>query len=294
MSLFKMSLALLIVTLFIFKSSQSFMFDQCGPRHTNLTQECVGKFIIETLVKVTEDPENFITSNQLNNESGTTMRFIKLKFDNDTMGIDQRYEIDESRSWESGNFWDQLVYAFKRLTNYSNDHGILLSLPQWSKTFPPVTVVDENDIFQVVNEMVYLITGRSKHPHKKYALLFPLLATFKFLVIKALLVPILMAVMIIKKMMVLGVMALPTLLTMLRFCRNPNFGGFGFGAGNLVATGAVGPVGQAAAFAPLTADISGDYSSYVQQSAAASQQNNAYKDYSKNLMDAMKTTYQRR
>lgn len=83
------------------------------------------------------------------------MRFIKLKFDNDTMGIDQRYEIDESRSWESGNFWDQLVYAFKRLTNYSNDHGILLSLPQWSKTFPPVTVVDENDIFQVVNESEY-------------------------------------------------------------------------------------------------------------------------------------------
>ncbi|XP_026813021.1 uncharacterized protein LOC113553725 [Rhopalosiphum maidis] len=284
----KISFALLTITLVICKNSQSFMFDQCDPRHTNLTQECVGKFILETLVKVTEDPENFIKSNQLNNDSGTTMRFIKLKFDNDTMNIDQRYEIDESRSWNTGNFWDQLVYAFKKLTNYSNDHGILLSLPQWSKNFPPVTVVDENDIFEVVNE------SRAKHPHKKYALLFPLLATFKFLVIKALLVPILVAVMIIKKMLVLGVMALPTLMTMLRLCRNPNFGGFGFGAGNLVATGAVGPVGQAAAFAPLTADISGDYSSYVQQSAAASQQNNAYKDYSKNLIDAMKTTYQRR
>uniref|UniRef100_A0A2S2Q697 Uncharacterized protein n=2 Tax=Sipha flava TaxID=143950 RepID=A0A2S2Q697_9HEMI len=98
--------------------------------------------------------------------------------------------------------------------------------------------------------------------------------------------------MIIKKMLVLGVMALPTLLTMLRFCRNPNFPGFGFG--NLMAAGTVGPVGQAAAFAPLTADMSGDYSTYVQQSAAASQQNNAYKDYSKNLMDAMKATYRRR
>ncbi|XP_025200758.1 uncharacterized protein LOC112598491 [Melanaphis sacchari] len=287
MSQLKISFALLTMTLIICKSSQSSMFDQCDTRHTNLTQECVGKLILNTLVKVSEDPENFIRLNQLNDDSGTTMRFIKLKFDNDTINIDQRYEIDESRSWNTGNFWDQLIYAFKKLTNYSNDHGILLSLPQWSKRFPPITVVDENDVLQVVNE------SRSKHPHKKYALLFPLLATFKFLVIKALLVPILMAVMIIKKMLVLGVMALPTLLTMLRFCRNPNFGGFGFGAGNLVATGAVGPVGQAAAFAPLTADISGDYSSYVQQSAAASQQNNAYKDYSKNLMDAVKT-YQRR
>lgn len=83
------------------------------------------------------------------------MRFIKLKFDNDTMNIDQRYEIDESRSWSAGNFWDQLVYVFKKLTNYSSDHGILLSLPQWSKKFPPVTVVDENDVFQVVNESEY-------------------------------------------------------------------------------------------------------------------------------------------
>lgn len=138
--------------------------------------------------------------------------------------------------------------------------------------------------------MVYQIAGRGKHPHKKYALLFPLLATFKFLVIKALLVPILVAVMVIKKLLVLGVMALPTVLTMLRFCRNPNFPGFG----NLIAGAAVAPVGQAAAFAPLTADMSNDYATYVQQSAAASQQNNAYKDYSKNLVDAMKATYRRR
>jgi len=80
------------------------------------------------------------------------MRFIKLKFDNDTMNIDQHYEIEENRSWSAENFWDQLVYVCKKLTNYSSDHGILLSLPQWSKKFPPVAVVDENDVFQVVNE----------------------------------------------------------------------------------------------------------------------------------------------
>lgn len=136
--------------------------------------------------------------------------------------------------------------------------------------------------------MFYKITGRGKGPHKKYALLFPLLATFKFMIIKALLVPILIAVLIIKKILVLGVMALPAVLTMLRFCRNRDFG-------NLLAAGQVGPVGPAAAFAPLTADMSGDYSSYVQQSAGASQlQNNAYRDYSKNLMDAMKGTYNKR
>jgi len=110
-----------------------------------------------------------------------------------------------------------------------------------------------------------------------------LLATFKFLLIKLLLVPILLAVLLIKKILVVGVMALPAVFAMLRFCRNNN--NFGFGPGNLVTAGAVGPIGQAAAFAPLTADLSGDYSSYVQQQAT-SQRNTAYKDYSKSLMDA--------
>lgn len=84
-------------------------------------------------------------------------------------------------------------------------------------------------------------------------------------------------------------MALPTVFAMLRLCRNGNF----FGGNLMAAAGPVGPIGQTAAFAPLTADMSGDYSTYMQQ-AAASQQNNVYKDYSKNLMDAMKATYQRR
>jgi len=85
------------------------------------------------------------------------MRLIKLKFDNETMAIDQRYEIDESRSSSTGSFWEQLVDAFKKLTNYSSDHGILVSLPQWSRKLPPVTVIDENDVFEVVNE------GKKKH-----------------------------------------------------------------------------------------------------------------------------------
>ncbi|VVC31873.1 Protein of unknown function DUF1676 [Cinara cedri] len=273
-----------------FQGSQSFVFDQCTRRHTNLTaQECVGKLLLDTLTKATEDPENFIKANGLDNEGGGTMRLIELKFDNSTVQIDQRYKIDESRS--SNSFWDQLVNGFKKLTNYGTDHGILVTLPQQgSKSFPPISVIEEDQVFQVVNEMFYIIAGRArKHPTKKFALLFPLLATFKFLIIKALLVPILIAVLIIKKILVLGVMALPAVLTMLRFCRR---GDFGFG--NLVAAGPVGPVGQAAAFAPLTADISGDYSSYVQQSAGSSQmQNNAYRDYSKNLMDAMKGAYRR-
>ncbi|XP_050423827.1 uncharacterized protein LOC126835350 isoform X2 [Adelges cooleyi] len=276
-------IVLTITSIMVIASSvESFVFDSC--ERTNLTkQECVGKVIMDTLSKANEDPANFFKFNELDNGSGI-LRLIKLKFDdNSTSGV-RRFQLkeEETRSSKNGDFWDLFMSVIEKLTHYSSDHGVLVSLPQWSREFPPVAVVNEDDIFQVVNE--------SRGKHKKFALLFPLLATFKFLVIKALLVPILITVMIIKKMLVLGVMALPTLLTMLRFCRNPNFGGFGLG--NLMATGAVGPVGQTAAFAPLAAaDMSGDYSNYVQQATAASHHPNGFKDYSKNLLDAMKGTY---
>lgn len=68
------------------------------------------------------------------------------------MNIDQNYAIDESRSSNAGNFWDQFIYAIKKLANYSSDHGILLSLPQWSNQLSPVSVIEEDDILQVVSE----------------------------------------------------------------------------------------------------------------------------------------------
>lgn len=82
------------------------------------------------------------------------MRLIKLKYDNDTgMAVDrEHYDIDESRSSTSTSFWDQLVYAFKKLTNYSSDHGLLVSLPQWSRKVSPVSVIDEDDVVNVVSE----------------------------------------------------------------------------------------------------------------------------------------------
>jgi len=71
------------------------------------------------------------------------------------MNIDQHYEIDETRSWNIGSFWDQLFYALKKLTNYGEGHGILLSLPQWSNNISPVSVIDEEDVSQVLNEDKY-------------------------------------------------------------------------------------------------------------------------------------------
>lgn len=84
------------------------------------------------------------------------MRLIRLTVDNGTAadagGRDEAADESRSSSGGGGNFWDQLVYAVKKLTNYSSDHGVLVSLPQWSKSFPPVAVIDEEDVLKVFHE----------------------------------------------------------------------------------------------------------------------------------------------
>lgn len=87
---------------------------------------------------------------ELDNESG--IKLIKLKFDNDTMHIDKRYVANEGRSMTTGNVWDRVLYAIKTLFNYSSDHGILVSLPQWSIKFPSITVIDEDEVLKPVDE----------------------------------------------------------------------------------------------------------------------------------------------
>lgn len=56
-------IAVLVLT-FCVDGSTSSVFDQCDRRHTNQTaQECVGKLLLDTLTKVTEDPANFLKIN---------------------------------------------------------------------------------------------------------------------------------------------------------------------------------------------------------------------------------------
>lgn len=110
--------------------------------------------------------------------------------------------------------------------------------------------------------------GRGKKKdQKRFAMVFPLIATFKFILIKALLIPILMGILAIKKMLVMAAMAIPTIIAMLRICR--------FTPGGLL-----GPAGftAAAAAAPLMTapyvasdTIIGDFSNYAPSAMAAQQ-----------------------
>uniref|UniRef100_A0A8D8Z8D3 Uncharacterized protein n=1 Tax=Cacopsylla melanoneura TaxID=428564 RepID=A0A8D8Z8D3_9HEMI len=84
--------------------------------------------------------------------------------------------------------------------------------------------------------------------------LFPLVAVLKFMIIKALLVPLLISVLIIKKILILGVIALPYVFSLLRICRNgPGFG-FLFGGGG-GAGGGGGLGNQVAANAPYLSAV---------------------------------------
>lgn len=62
-------------------------------------------------------------------------------------------------------------------------------------------------------------TDRGVHSKKKMHLFLPMLVMLKFGIIKALLIPILLGIVFIKKVIVLGVMVLPSILSMLKACK---------------------------------------------------------------------------
>lgn len=60
--------ALAVALALISGGSESFLFDQCGLRNasplTNSTaQECVGRLILDTLTRASEDPDGFFRVN---------------------------------------------------------------------------------------------------------------------------------------------------------------------------------------------------------------------------------------
>lgn len=94
-------------------------------------------------------------------------------------------------------------------------------------------------------------------------MIFPIIATFKFIAIKALLITILIAVFAIKKLIVVTIMALPVLLAMLRVCRGGFFSGFGPLTNAAPLTAAIGgPLGPLTPYSAATDAIVGDFSSY--------------------------------
>ena len=101
-----------------------------------------------------------------------------------------------------------------------------------------------------------MVAGRHKKKEaKKFAMIFPLIATFKFILIKALLVPILLGIIAIKKMLVVAAMAIPAIFTMIRLCR---WGGFGIGP--LTAAAAAAAPLMSAPMGATAVDIIGDFS----------------------------------
>ncbi|XP_054288020.1 uncharacterized protein LOC129003747 [Macrosteles quadrilineatus] len=101
-------------------------------------------------------------------------------------------------------------YGVRQLDLFLNSHG--LSLPLDSAGAGPYVVHDDGT-------RVNTVEARGIHSKKKLALLFPLLVILKFGIIKAILVPILLGVLFIKKMIILGVMALPSILSVIKACK---------------------------------------------------------------------------
>ncbi|XP_065214855.1 uncharacterized protein LOC135841679 isoform X2 [Planococcus citri] len=143
----------------------------------------------------------------------------------------------------------------KSLEFFMESYGIKIPIPSLTKNYPGIVVEEYTNASEQIGEG----RARRKKKDKKFAMVFPLIATFKFILIKALLIPILMGIIAIKKMLVVAAMAVPTVIAMLRICRfGP--GGFFPGAGGLQAAAATAPV--LAPYVATSDTIIGDFSNY--------------------------------
>nr|XP_018900263.1 PREDICTED: uncharacterized protein LOC109032537 [Bemisia tabaci] len=175
--------------------------------------------------------------------------------------------------------WGKLVgFLDREASQFVATHGLQIPLPNWAANLPLL-------FFKVYQSPAHPSPRSGSDPdsgaedpdrrgsttgsYKKFYLLFPLIAVFKFLIIKLLLIPILIGVFAIKKMLVAAAMALPTLLQLFRCPRNPLVPGApGAGglpplpAGNLVGLLPAAYQGYTATASAVAEPLVTDYSHY--------------------------------
>ncbi|XP_075210435.1 osiris 1 [Lycorma delicatula] len=119
---------------------------------------------------------------------------------------------------ESG-FQQFVHYIRQQISNWIEHHAVTISVP--NNTSGPRIVLQDGDRIIEADEPTYnasTLKGKS-HRKKKWAVMIPLIALTKFLMLKALLVPIFVATMIIKKIALLGLFYLPPWFASLKICK---------------------------------------------------------------------------
>ncbi|XP_039294911.1 uncharacterized protein LOC111048539 isoform X2 [Nilaparvata lugens] len=112
-------------------------------------------------------------------------------------------------------------FLLRQLDGWMRGHGIAFHTPGAQVIMLDDTgrSYDEDEAVENSAEETKKFTEKRGHKKKKFALLFPILAFMKYLAIKAILVPIFMSVVFLKKIAILALIYLPTLLASLKICK---------------------------------------------------------------------------
>ncbi|KAG8247671.1 hypothetical protein J6590_055616 [Homalodisca vitripennis] len=101
-------------------------------------------------------------------------------------------------------------YGLRQVEVFLSSHGLSLPLGGLGVGGPSLVYDDGSNTIG---------DARGIHSKKKLAILFPMMVLIKFGIIKAILIPILLTLLFIKKVLILGVMALPSILSTLKACK---------------------------------------------------------------------------
>ncbi|RZF36958.1 hypothetical protein LSTR_LSTR004646 [Laodelphax striatellus] len=144
--------------------------------------------------------------------------------DNVTTSLLPKQLLSSSRQLDNEMSFSAIgQFLLRQLDGWMRGHGIAFHTPG-----AQVIMLDDSagrlyegdeDVDNSSEESKKFTEKRGHHKKKKFALLFPILAFMKYLAIKAILVPIFMSVVFLKKIAILALIYLPTLLASLKICK---------------------------------------------------------------------------
>ncbi|XP_059468632.1 uncharacterized protein LOC132192612 [Neocloeon triangulifer] len=146
--------------------------------------------------------------------SAAGVRLVKVPSEGAEDAPFELFDDVEQRSDDSevAKLWK---FGLRQVERFARKYAVAVAVPETNAGLVP-RVISEDDVNAIES-------GESRGKKKKLQLLLPLLILFKFFKLKVLLIPILLGVLAIKKILLLAAVFLPSIVGLLKFCKQQPF-----------------------------------------------------------------------
>ncbi|XP_065351202.1 uncharacterized protein LOC135946769 [Cloeon dipterum] len=146
--------------------------------------------------------------------SAIGVRLVKMPSTDEENAPSELFDDVEQRSGDS-EITKMWKFGLRQVERFARKYSVAVAVPETNTGVVP-RIISEDDVNAIESR-------ESRGKKKKLQLLLPLLILFKFFKLKVLLIPILLGVLAIKKILILAAVFLPSVIGLLKFCKQQPF-----------------------------------------------------------------------